>query len=89
MQYLNIHIYTIIYQYVRSDTSSITDGTNVFQVDRNEAIQLELKLNTSIYGKAWITIGDHLFNFGTNRVCDLKLTLDVFQYAFIHDLFSG
>jgi hypothetical protein len=68
---------------------TITDGTNVFQVDRNEAIQLELKLNTSIYGKAWITIGDHLFNFGTNRVCDLKLTLDVFQYAFLYDLFSG
>ena len=67
---------------------TITDGTNIFQVDRKQAIELELKLNTSIYGRAWITIGDHLFNFGTNRDCDLKLVVDVFLYAFIYDFFQ-
>jgi hypothetical protein len=66
---------------------TLTDGFSTFQLNRQEAIQLELKLNTSIYGRKWILIGDHLYNFGSGRPCELQLTVDQEQYAFLYDLF--
>ena len=66
---------------------TLTDGSRVFQLNKQEAIQLELKLNTSMYGRKWITIGDHLFYFGSGRPCEDQIILDKEQYAFLYDLF--
>ena len=66
---------------------TLTDGSNLFQLNKQESIQLELKLNTSMYGRKWITIGDHLYNFGSGRPCEDQIILDQEQYAFLYDLF--
>jgi len=70
-----------------SSLLTLTDRFSTFQLNKQEAIQLELKLNTSIYGRKWITIGDHLYDFGIGRSCELQLTVDQEQYAFLYDLF--
>jgi len=70
-----------------SSLLTLTDGFSTFQLNKQEAIQLELKLNTSIYGRKWITIGDHLFNFGSGRSCEVQIILDQEQYDFLYDLF--
>ena len=44
-----------------------TDEPLSFILTRQEAIQLELKLNVSKKGLEWKKIGDILFEFGSNR----------------------
>ena len=66
---------------------TVTDGSNVFQLNKQEAIQLELKLNKTMYARKWIEIGDHLFNFGSGRPCEVQIILDQEQYDFLYDLF--
>ena len=61
---------------------TLTDGSNVFQLNKQESIQLELKLNKTMYARKWIEIGDHLFNFGSGRSYELQIILDQEQYAF-------
>jgi len=65
---------------------TLTDGSRVFQLNKQESIQLELKLNKTIYGRKWITIGDHLFNFGSGRPCEVQSILNQEQYDFLYDL---
>ena len=39
---------------------------NVINLSPSEALKLELKLNTSIYGKSWCSLGDILYNCRLN-----------------------
>jgi hypothetical protein len=66
---------------------TLTDGSRMFQLNKQESIQLELKFNKTMYARKWITIGDHLFNFGSGRPCELEINLDQEQYDFLYDLF--
>ena len=42
---------------------AIKHGVLFFQLDRRGALQLELTLNKSAYGKQWSHIGDALYAF--------------------------
>jgi hypothetical protein len=44
---------------------TITDSNSSFVVNERKAIDLELKLNVTYYGRPWRNIGDVLYKFGT------------------------
>jgi len=65
----------------------ITNGNLMFFVAYDQAIDIELKLNVSKFGKTWSHIGDHLFQYGTRtRGPTDTLTVTKEQYEFIIDL---
>lgn len=65
----------------------ITDGILMFFVVYDQAIDIELKLNVSKFGKTWSHIGDHLFQYGTRtRGPTDTLTVTNEQYEFLVDL---
>lgn len=43
------------------------DESQFIQLNKQEAIQLELKLNVTSKGHAWKNIGNELFNFGSSQ----------------------
>lgn len=61
----------------------ITDAKDEFTVDKKAAIDLELKLNVTEYGRPWKHIGDVLYDYGSNRVRHELLTVDTHQYEFL------
>jgi hypothetical protein len=68
---------------------TVTDGTRQLKVNRGDAIRVELKLNTSPFGFKWSSIGDALFNFGSNRkeaVSILSVTIE--QFTFLEEVFN-
>ncbi len=72
-----------------SDTTRIqvTDGQRVFTLNRRQCIEVELKLNVSPYGHAWVSIGDHLYNFGSALADSQKdLVVDSTQYDYLSAL---
>ena len=59
----------------------------MFFVAYDQAIDIELKLNVSKFGKIWSHIGDHLFQYGTRtRGPTDTLTVTKEQYEFIINL---
>ena len=65
----------------------LTNGSESIELNHQEAIALELKLNTSKYGHEWKHIGDILYNFGTNRENAAKtLTVTTEQLNFLKTL---
>lgn len=44
---------------------TITDGKKEIQLNYEESIDLELKLNVSAYAKVWKHIGDLLYEYGS------------------------
>ena len=46
----------------------ITDSLRTFILTKQEANDLELKLNVTEYGHTWKHIGDALFDYSTSRV---------------------
>lgn len=66
----------------------ITDSEHVCEIDKEEAIQLELKLNVTQYGKQWSYIGDKLYAFGSGSLSksDDILVVSAQQYAFLEIL---
>lgn len=62
----------------------VTDGHRVFELNRQQSIDLELKLNVTFYGHTWRTIGDHLYDFGVAKLNSQKdLVVDPNQYDFL------
>jgi hypothetical protein len=54
---------------------------NNFKLTTRQAINLELKLNVTKYGRPWITIGDALFKFGSAISSDsLEVTSEQFEF---------
>ena len=47
---------------------TITDSLTSFIVNQRKAIDLELKLNVTFYGRPWRNIGDVLYNYGTGNL---------------------
>ena len=62
-------------------TFTLTTGYESMLLTNREAIDLELCLNVTTVGHAWVHIGDALFNFGTNK-SDAKTELMVSDHQF-------
>ena len=60
---------------------TLTTGYESMSLTHRDAIDLELCLNVTKVGRAWIQIGDALFNFGTNN-SDAKTKLMVSEQQF-------
>jgi len=67
----------------------VTDEIKSFNVNKQEALTLEKKLNLSTYGKTWIYIGDHLYNFAIDREVDEKVLVTKFQYEYLNGLHTN
>ena len=65
---------------------NITDESRSFIVDHKTAISIELALNKSEYGRAWIHIGDALFDFGARSKPIVELIVTEFQYDYLTEL---
>lgn len=50
----------------------LSDGgdKNRMSLNKHQALQMELALNLSEYGKTWSDIGDKLYNFSIDRMED-------------------
>ena len=64
---------------------SITDTNESFEITKDEARMLELKLNVSKNGKRWSHIGDALFNYIAGE--DTVITVTTDQYMFLRMLY--
>ena len=62
---------------------TITDSITSVCISKEEAIDLERKLNVTRYRKIWASIGDSLFAFGTNRYNGDVLTITTQQLEFL------
>ena len=71
------------------DVLKITDGEQSIKVNKGDAIRMELKLNKSENKRAWIHIGDALFDFGSNKKEALNiLTVTTEQYLFLEEMYN-
>ena len=63
----------------------VTDGNNSLQLDKQQSIDMELKLNVSSKGHTWKHIGDDLYKFGTaNKDADnLLVTKEQFEFLLV------
>jgi hypothetical protein len=66
----------------------ITDTKRSFTVDKQQANDLELKLNVTAYGHIWKYIGDVLFDFSTGRPCVSRYIVNDQQYEFLSMLMT-
>ena len=67
----------------------LTDGINKIELTPEKALQLELKLNLTPFGKQWVEIGDHLYYYfhpkpDTHLSDTLYVSCEKFKY--LHDL---
>jgi hypothetical protein len=68
---------------------TVTDETHQLKINQGDAIRIELKLNTSPYGFKWISIGDALFNFGSNRPEAVSvLTVTKEQFIYLEEVYN-
>lgn len=61
-------------------------NNNLFKVDKNTALKLEVSLNLTKYGKPWRNIGDILYNFAIGRNTDLLIKITNEQLNFLKNL---
>jgi hypothetical protein len=67
---------------------TISDTLQSFSLDKRGAINLELKLNVTNYGRVWRPIGDALYNYGVSddNVETAEYTVTQEQFAFLQML---
>ena len=70
------------------DVLKITDGEQAINVNKGDAIRMELKINNSEHKRAWIHIGDALFDFGSNKKEATILTVTTEQYLFLEEMYN-
>lgn len=66
----------------------ITDSIRAFSLSKQEANDLELKLNVTEYGHAWKHIGDVLFDYSTSKPCVSSYIVNEQQYDFLSMLMT-
>lgn len=66
----------------------ITDTKRSFTLDKQQANDLELKLNVTAYGHIWKYIGDILFDFSTSKPCVSRFIVNDQQYEFLSMLMT-
>ena len=62
---------------------TLTDSNTSFILNEREAIDLEVKLNVTEYGRPWRSIGDVLYNYGmqnSNFVTNLLVTTEQLNF---------
>jgi len=62
---------------------TVTDSNTSFILNEREAIDLEVKLNVTEYGRPWRSIGDVLYNYGTqnsNALTNVLVTTEQFDF---------
>lgn len=62
---------------------TVTDSNTSFILNEREAIDLEVKLNVTEYGRPWRSIGDVLYNYGmqnSNFLTNLLVTAEQFNF---------
>jgi len=64
----------------------LSDGKRCYWLDPQQAIQLELKLNTSEFGHRWSSVGNILFDFGSQQQHHRMLDVSAEQFSFLEDL---
>jgi hypothetical protein len=67
---------------------TISDNLQSFSLNKRDAINLELKLNVTKYGRVWRPIGDALYNYGISddTVETAEYTVTPEQYTFLQML---
>ena len=70
------------------DVLKITDGGQSINVNKGDAIRMELKLNKTEHKRTWIHIGDALFDFGSNKKEATILTVTSEQYLFLEEMYN-
>jgi hypothetical protein len=65
---------------------TISDSLQSFSLDKRGAINLELKLNVTKYGRTWRPIGDALYNYGVSDDEVAEYTVTQEQFAFLQML---
>lgn len=65
---------------------TISDSLQSFSLDKRGAINLELKLNVTKYGRVWRPIGDALYNYGVSDDEVAEYTVTPEQYTFLQML---
>ena len=70
------------------DVLKITDGEQAIKVNKGDAIRMELKINKSEHKRAWIHIGDALFDFGSNKKEATILNVTTEQYLFLEEMYN-
>lgn len=66
---------------------TVTDSNTSFILNEKEAIDLELKLNVTLYGHLWRKkIGDVLYNYGTGNLSDETLVVTHEEFTFLEIL---
>jgi|UniRef100_A0A6C0E5E5 hypothetical protein len=65
---------------------TISDNLQSFSLDKRGAINLELKLNVTKYGRVWRPIGDALYNYGVSDDEVAEYTVTSEQYTFLQML---
>jgi hypothetical protein len=70
---------------------TISDSLQSFSLDKRGAINLELKLNVTKYGRAWRPIGDALYNYGVSdeEIAEYTVTPDQFTFLQMLNTKSG
>jgi hypothetical protein len=53
------------------------------KVTQEQALQLELKINLSPYGRSWKTLGDSFYNFFKNPYVNLNTDVTPQQYDYL------
>jgi hypothetical protein len=66
----------------------ITNNSRNIELSRQDAIQLELKLNVSSKGHELKEVGDVLFNFGSNRSDESYYTVNNYVFEFLEKLMN-
>ena len=67
---------------------TVTDETRKLKINTGDAIRLELKLTKSPMGFKWSTIGDVLFNFGTDKKDAVTvITVTSEQYLYLEEMY--
>jgi len=62
----------------------ISDGSIYFQLDYDQCIALELKLNVSSKGHEWSHIGSYLYEYGScQKNAISSITVEPKQYTFL------
>lgn len=71
---------------VRYLNITTAQGVNMLELDRQECLQLELKLNVSPKGRDYIDIGDVLFSFAQGTYSESEYVVSEEAFLFLQDL---
>jgi len=67
---------------------TIKNNGRSFELTKEQAHKLELKLNKSEYGREWSHIGDVLYKFSIGGLINI-ISINSVQYDYLYNIFSA